>query len=232
MKRFTITALVALTLCATAIAQKESVAPGINDNFQNPDVDRYIKMFEGESRSIYKHRNEIVATLGLKPGMAVGDIGAGTGFFSLLFSDEVTDSGKVYAVDIAQNFIDHIKNISKEHEKSNIEAIVCDERSVKLPPNSIDVAFICDVYHHFEYPYDSMTSIHDALKPGGSLVIVDFRRIEGLSTEWTLNHVRCGMGTVIDEVERSGFDLVETVDLGMEDQYVIKFIKREVKTEE
>ncbi|MFP6580975.1 MAG: methyltransferase domain-containing protein [Candidatus Hydrogenedentota bacterium] len=213
-------------------AQKTSVAPGINDNFQNPDVDRYVKMFEGESRSIFTHRHAIVKTLGLEPGMAVGDIGAGTGFFSLLFSDEVGKKGKVYAVDIAQNFIDHIKTISQENKKKNIKGIVCDEHSVKLPKNSIDVAFICDVYHHFEYPFDSLKSIHAALKPGGTMVIVDFRRIEGRSREWTLDHVRCGIGDVIDEAQQSGFDFVEKIDLGMPDQYVIKFVKTETTSNE
>jgi ubiquinone/menaquinone biosynthesis C-methylase UbiE len=224
--------LVVALVCGWALAQETSVAPGINDNFKNPDVDRYVKMFEGESRSIFTSRHTIVETLGLKPGMAVGDIGAGTGFFSLLFSDEVGDKGTVYAVDIAQNFIDHIKTISEENGKKNIKAIVCDERSVKLPENSIDVAFICDVYHHFEYPMDSLKSIHAALKPGGTMVIVDFRRIVGFSREWTLDHVRCGIGTVIDEAQQAGFDFVEKVDLGMDDQYVIRFVKRAAKSEE
>ena len=168
-----------LALGAWAFAQEQSVAPGINDNFQNPDVDKYIERFEGESRSIFVHRHDIVRALDLKPGMAVGDIGAGTGFFSLLISDEVGPEGKVYAVDIAKNFIDHIKKISAEHNKTNIEGIVCSERSADLPENSIDLAFICDTYHHFEYPYDTMASIYAALRPGGRLVIIDFVRIEG-----------------------------------------------------
>jgi ubiquinone/menaquinone biosynthesis C-methylase UbiE len=221
-----------LALCIAASAQEKNVAPGINDSFQDPDVDRYIKLFEGESRSIFSHRHEIVQTLGLKPGMAVGDIGSGTGFFSMLFSDEVGASGKVYAVDIAKNFIDHIEKISQENEKTNIKGVVCDQHSVKRPENSIDVAFICDVYHHFEYPLDSLKSIHSALKPGGTMIIVDFRRIEGVSRKWTLNHVRCGIGTVIDEVQVSGFDFVEKIDLGMEDQYVLKFVKRAAEPEE
>lgn len=183
---YTMALLSILILAFQTSAQETSVAPGINDSFQDPDVDRYVTMFEGESRSIFTHRHEIVKTLGLEPGMTVGDIGAGTGFFSLLFSDEVGKKGNVYAVDIAQNFIDHIKTISQENKKKNIKAIVCDEHSVKLPKNSIDVAFICDVYHHFEYPFDSLKSIHAALKPGGTMVIVDFRRIEGRSREWTL----------------------------------------------
>ena len=224
---------VLLLVTATGVsAQEQSVAPGINDSFKNPDVDRYVKMFEGESRSIFSHRHEIVQALDLKDGMSVADVGAGTGFFSLLFSDEVGATGKVYAVDIAQNFIDHITKISSENEKTNIEAIVCDERSTKLPENSIDVAFICDVYHHFEYPFDSLKSIHAALKPGGTMIIVDFRRVEGYSRKWTMDHVRCSMGTVIEEVEESGFDLLEKINLGMDDQYVIKFTKRDASLRE
>jgi ubiquinone/menaquinone biosynthesis C-methylase UbiE len=218
---------IVVALTATTHAQEESVAPGINKSFNdNPDINRYETIFEGESRSIFVNRREIVKTLGLKKGMAVGDIGAGTGFFSLLFADEVGEKGKVYAVDIAQNFIDHIEKSAKENDKTNVEAILCTDRSVKLPENSIDVAFICDVYHHFEYPYDSLASIHKALKPGGTLIIVDFRRIEGVSKEWTLNHVRCTIGDVIDECQKSGFDFQKKFDLDMPDQYVIQFKKR------
>ncbi len=213
-------------LCMFANAQEESVAPGINDNFQNPDVEKYIERFEGESRSIFAHRHDIIQALDLKPGMAVGDIGAGTGFFSLLISDAVGAEGKVYSVDIAKNFIDHIKTISAEHGKRNIEGIVCSERSADLPAQSIDLAFICDTYHHFEYPHDTMASIHAALKPGGKLVIVDFIRVEGRSNDWTLNHVRCGMGGVIDEVQQAGFEFVEKKAVPMDDQYVIVFTKR------
>lgn len=219
---------VAFLLVATlAVAQEQSVKPGINDSFQDPDVDKYIVMFEGESREIYKHRNEIVAAVGLKPGMNIADVGAGTGFFSRMFAHAVAPGGTVYAVDIAENFVEHINAMAKKEDIGNIAASVCSERSVDLPENSIDVAFICDVYHHFEYPYDSMASIHKALRPGGRVVIVDFERIVGVSNDWTLDHVRCGKGTVTDEVKDSGFDLVGEKDLGMAGQYVLIFQKRE-----
>lgn len=222
-------ALIGIVWFATAVvvAQQQSVKPGINDNFKDPDVDKYIVMFEGESREIYKHRNDIVAAVGLKPGMNVADIGAGTGFFSRMFALEAAPAGTVYAVDIAENFIEHIGAMAKKEGISNIKASVCSERSVDLPENSVDVAFICDVYHHFEYPFDSMASIHKALRPGGRVVIVDFERIVGVSTDWTLDHVRCGKGTVADEVKDSGFDLLEEKDLGMDGQYVLIFRKRE-----
>ena len=143
-----------------------------------------------------------------------------------MMAHKVGPRGTVYAVDIAENFIEHIAELSKKEGLKNMKAIVCSERSVDLPENSIDVAFICDVYHHFEYPYDSMASLHKAMRPGGRLVIVDFERVKGVSREWTLGHVRCGKGTVTDEVKDSGFDFVEEVDLGMNEQWVRVYRKR------
>ena len=220
--------LIALALlgCATTFAQETSVAPGINDNFKDPNVDEYVARFEGESREIYTHRQAILDALDLKPGMCVGDIGAGTGFFSMMISDVVGTEGRVYAVDIAKNFVEHINKISAESGRKNVEGVVCDERSARLPVNSIDLAFICDTYHHFEYPFDTLKSIHDALRPGGKLVIVDFVRIEGRSSDWTLKHVRRGMGGVIDELQQAGFDFLEKKETGMKEQYMITFVKR------
>ena len=215
-------------LCAASMgfAQEESVKPGINDNFKNPDVSYYVNLFEGEDRAIFKRRNEIIDVLQLEKGTDVADIGAGTGFFSRMMAHKVGRRGTVYAVDIAENFIEHIAELSKKEGLKNIKAIVCSERSVDLPENSIDVAFICDVYHHFEFPFDSMASLHKAMRPGGRLVIVDFERVKGVSRDWTLGHVRCGKGTVTDEVRDSGFDLVEEIDLDMSEQWVRVFRKR------
>jgi predicted methyltransferase len=211
-------------------AQEQSLKPGINDSFKDPDVERYIKIFEGESREIFAKRHDIVNALNLKPGMDVADVGAGTGFFSMMMSERVAPGGVIHSVDIAENFIKHIETLSKKEGVRNIEGHVCTERSVELPAESVDLVYICDTYHHFEYPYATLASIHKALRPGGEVVIVDFERIQGASSEWTLNHVRCGKGTVSDEVKDSGFDLVDDIDLGMKGQYVLRFRKRESKS--
>ena len=221
-------AVLTLVLCMSApagLAQEQSVKPGINKSFEDPDVDFFIKTFEGEDRAIFAHRNEILAALNLEPGMDVADIGAGTGFFSRMFAKVVGPKGKVFAVDIAENFIEHIEKTAKEEGLKNLKPILCDERSTKLKKNSVDLVFICDTYHHFEYPFDTMASVHEALREGGEVVIVDFQRIKGVTGEWIMNHVRCGKGTVTDEIKDSGFDLVEEVPM-MEGQYVIRFRKR------
>ena len=215
-------------LCAATMgfAQEASVKPGINDSFKDPDVSFYVNLFEGESRAIFKNRNEIIDVLELEAGTDVADIGAGTGFFSRMMAHKV-GRGTVYAVDIAENFVEHIDELSKKEGLKNLKAIVCSERSVDLPENSIDVAFICDVYHHFEFPFDTMASLSKAMRPGGRLVIVDFERVRGVSRDWTLGHVRCGKGTVTDEVKDSGFDFVEEIDLGMPEQWVRVYRKRD-----
>ena len=80
--------LLAFGLDACAAPVEESVKPGINDIFLNPemDVDSYVARFEVESREIYTERHDIVGTIGLEPGMAVADIGAGTGLFEPLMA--------------------------------------------------------------------------------------------------------------------------------------------------
>lgn len=222
-------AVVALGGCiatSPAYGQEESVKPGINSRFTDDlNVGVFLTMFETESRAIYKHRNELVAAMALKPGMDVADIGAGTGFFSAMMAKGVGPKGKVYAVDIAKNFLVHIDETAKAEGIKNIKTVHCDERSTGLKKNSIDLAYICDVYHHFEFPYATMESLHAAMRPGGVLYIVDFERVKGISKEWTMGHVRCGKGTVTDEVKDAGFELVEEISM-MEEQYILKFKKR------
>ena len=96
--------------------------------------------------------------------------------------------------------------------------------NARLPPDSVDLIFICDTYHHFEFPQRTMQSIHRALRAGGSLIVIDFQRIEGVSSEWTLNHVRAGKETVINEIEQSGFELVDAPEI-MQENYFLRFRK-------
>lgn len=216
--------------CLQQSAHREAGAkPGINDNFSGTvDVDKFVGIFEGESRELFKHRARILQALKLKPGMAVADIGAGTGFFSVLFAKEVGPDGKVYAVDIAEDFLKHIRATAKEHGLTNIETVRCSQNSAKLPPDSIDLAFICDVYHHFEHPDGTMRSIHRALRPGGDLVVIDFSRIEGVSSEWVLNHVRAGEEETTREIVADGFEVVRDVPETsyLEENYMVRFRKK------
>jgi precorrin-6B methylase 2 len=209
----------------TAVPQDKSVKPGINDPFKDPDLKKYIETFEGESREIFVNRKEIVATCKLKPGMVIADVGAGTGLFTRLFAGAVGPTGKIYAVDISPTFLDHIRKTCKEAGITNVETVKCSDKSAELAPASVDMVFICDTYHHFEFPQRTMASIHKALKPGGQLVLIDFHRIQGKSTEWTMGHVRAGQEVFTQEVLDAGFRLVGQEQL-LKDNYFLRFEKK------
>lgn len=212
-----------------APAPETSVKPGINQNFLDPglNVDEWLKKFEVESREIFHHRKELLAACGVKPGMVVADIGAGTGLYTRMFAEAVGDKGWVYAVDISPKFLEHIQARAKQEGQANITSVLCPEDSVSLPPASVDVAFICDVYHHFEYPKASMISLVRAMKPGAVLVLVDFERIEGVTSDWILSHVRAGKDVFRKEIEDAGLTFVEEVKLdGVKENYVLKFQKK------
>jgi ubiquinone/menaquinone biosynthesis C-methylase UbiE len=207
-------------------AQEKSVKPGINDAFKNPDLEKYKKTFEGESREVYVNREKIVAACGLKPGMVVADVGAGTGLFTRLFAKAVGDDGHVFAADIAPTFLDHIRTTCQKERIKNVSPVLCGEASVDLPRNLADVAFVCDTYHHFEFPQRTLDSIHKALKPGGRLVVVDFKRIPGTSSDWVLGHVRAGQEVVEREIASAGFKKAGEVKDVVTENYLVVFEKK------
>jgi ubiquinone/menaquinone biosynthesis C-methylase UbiE len=191
-----------LLLDISARAQDESLAPGINERFkQQPG--QSIKQFDFTNRDP-RQQKEILEACGLKPGMDVADIGAGSGVHARLFAEKVLPAGKVYAVDIIQEFLDHIKAICKEKDIKNVLCVLGSATSCNLEPSSVDIAFCCDTYHHFEYPFKMLASIRNALRPNSKFVIIDFKNKS--------SHVRADSTTVIEEISKSGFQLIDSRD--------------------
>ncbi len=208
---------------------EKSVKPGINKNFIDPDmsVEDYVKRFEIESREVYLARRAILSELAISPGASIADVGAGTGLFSRLFAKSVGEAGWVYAVDISPRFIEHINRQANAMDLNNITGVLCAENSINLPPQSVDVVFVCDTYHHFEYPKSTLASIYRALKPGGEFVVIDFDRIPGKSREWLLGHVRAGKEVFRSEIMDAGFVLDQEVAIeGFKENYFLRFRKK------
>lgn len=222
LTRFLCLSMLAALSAMQAAAQEKSVNPGINDAFENPDVEAFAERFEVESREVFARRHAIVAACQIEPGQTVADIGAGTGLFTRLFSDAVGKAGRVVAVDISQKFLDRIQADSRERNQSNVETLLAATDSARLPADSVDLAFICDTYHHFEFPQKTMASLHRALKPGGRVVLIDFHRIPGTSSDWVLGHVRAGQEVFEAEITQAGFRKVrEETDLLQENYFVV-----------
>ncbi len=207
--------------------QQASVNPGINETFLDEDlkVSKWVERFEREGREVYAKRKQVLESVGVEPGDDVADIGAGTGFYTMLFAKAVQPGGNVYAVEIAEPFLKKIDKRARQVGLKNVKTVKGTVRSTKLPEDSIDLAFLCDVYHHFEYPRESLASIHTALRSGGEMIIIEMQRDPEESSDWVLDHVRAGKETFTDEIEAAGFQKTEEYDL-FEENYMIRFEKQ------
>ncbi|WP_417375197.1 class I SAM-dependent methyltransferase [Gimesia maris] len=114
--------------------------------------------------------------LKLKPGMAIADIGAGSGVISVILAEHVSPDGKVYAIDVQQEMLDLLDKKMKKQGVDNIVPVLGTQKSPGLKPESIDLAIMVDVYHEFEFPYEMMQEISNALKPKGRVVLVEYRK--------------------------------------------------------
>ncbi len=216
-------ALLATVLLMPLCAQEKSVRPGVNDTFREPDPKAFTERFEIESREVFAKRIEILEAIKLKPTDVVADIGAGTGLFTRLFASNLGPEGRVIAVDIAQKFLDHIEVTCRAQNLRNVETLLCKDDSTELPPESVDVAFICDTYHHFEFPQKTMTSLRKALKPDGRVIVIDFKRIEGESSDWTMDHVRAGQEVFEAEILQAGFQKADEMKDLLKENYMVVF---------
>ena len=201
--------LLCILLLAPLQAQEQSVNHGINRNYEHPDWRQWVQTFETPRREVYARHQAIVAASDVRPGMIVADIGAGTGLFTRLFAPKVAPTGKVYAVDISETFIENILRTCQEQGLGNVEGIVNTPRETGLPDDAIDLAFVSNTYHHFEYPQSMLASIHRALRRDGRLIVIDFRRDPRVNSPWVMGHVRASKDTVVREIQAAGFRLVE-----------------------
>jgi ubiquinone/menaquinone biosynthesis C-methylase UbiE len=183
-------------------------AQEINKPFLNPDVKEFTKRFETDSREVYAQREAIVPALALKRGMAVADVGAGTGLFTRLIADRVGPEGTVFAVDIAPAFLKHIEAQAKRLGHSQVRTVLATQESTGLAAGSVDLALLCDVYHHLEEPAKSLASIRQALRENGELVVIDLDRKSGKASDFVLKHVRAEKSVFVAEIKAAGFEPV------------------------
>jgi len=211
-----------LVLLATPLAAEEGAKPEINRPYvANTDVAAWNRAFESERREVYVKRDEIVAATGAKPGMTVADIGAGTGLFTMLFANAVKPGGSVVAVDISPAFVEYIQETAKKRRMRNVTAVLGNGSDVGLPEASMDLAYLSDVYHHFEHPEETLASIRKALKPGGRMVVIDYERIPGKTSKARIEHVRVDKQQAIREIEAAGFKLLEQKKLMRENYFLV-----------
>jgi precorrin-6B methylase 2 len=118
----------------------------------------------------------LLAALDLKAGDTVADVGAGSGYFAWRMAQRVGPSGRVFAVEIQQHFLDLLMaNMQRRGVADRVKPVLGTIQDPQLPAGSCDLILLVDVYHEFDHPYEMARGMIRALKPGGRLVLVEYR---------------------------------------------------------
>jgi len=130
---------------------------------------------ERPERDAEEHTETMVELLRVEPGTVVADIGAGTGYFARRLARKVGSGGKVLAVDIQPEMLTLLEKNMAAAGVTNVQTVLGTITDPKLPPRSVDLVLMVDVYHEFDHPYEMMQAIVTSLRPGGRVAFVEFR---------------------------------------------------------
>jgi ubiquinone/menaquinone biosynthesis C-methylase UbiE len=149
------------------------------DHHGNPaDLEGYIARMEEPSRAVWQKPDEVVRALGLRPGQAACDVGAGPGYFSLRLARAVGKAGHVYAVDVEPRILAVLRERVGSSDARNVTPVLALPDDALLPAASCDLILIVDTYHHFPDGPEYLRRLMRALRPGGRIANVDFHKRE------------------------------------------------------
>jgi ubiquinone/menaquinone biosynthesis C-methylase UbiE len=183
-------------------------------------ADQWAPIFDDPKRDEWQRPDAVVAALALSPGMTVADIGAGTGYFEKRLATAVGTTGSVIAIDIEPDMVRYIGERAKREGTPNVEARLATADDPKLAPASVDRILIVDTWHHISDRVAYATKLAQALRPGGSLFIVDFT-LE--TNKGPPKQHRLAPQAVIDELKQAGMNAA-VVDAGLPDQYIVRAV--------
>ncbi|MGE3163881.1 MAG: class I SAM-dependent methyltransferase [Planctomycetota bacterium] len=187
----------------------------VNHRFE--DAEDWARRFEDPTRDGWQRPDEVIAALALTPDSRVADIGAATGYFPIRVARAVPD-GVVYGVDIEPTLVNYL-NLRARHEGvHNLVALVCLPDDPRIP-EPVDCVLVVNTYHHIDSRVEYFRRVHESLRPGGRLVIVDFK--EGsLPVGPSADH-KIAAKQVISELQAAGYRLDRRDELPY--QYVLVF---------
>jgi len=164
--------------------------------------------------------------IGLKSGMTVAEVGAGTGYVALRMAKRVGPSGKVYANDVQPQMLVLLRNNAAKGEITNVETVLGSETDPKLPAGQMDLIILVDVYHEFSQPQKMLQGIRRALKPDGRLVQLEYRK-EDPNVPILPDH-KMSVAEAKTEVEAEGFKLEPVIET-LPRQHILIYTKAAVR---
>ena len=184
------------------------------------DVGVWAEMLEGSERDQWQKPEEVIKNLDLKPGDVIGDIGAGTGYFTRRFALAVGPQGKALGLEIEAAMVEHMRQEARRLNLTNYEPRLVKPDGPGLGPQSVDVIFLSNTYHHISNRVEYFRKLSKSLKPNGRIVIVDFYRKPqpvGPPLEQKVSQE-----TIIEELRQAGYRLTRSLDF-LPYQYFLQF---------
>lgn len=180
-------------------------------------AERWAHIFDDPKRDAWQKPHEVIQALSLKPDAIVADIGAGTGYFAMRFSNMVP-KGRVYAVDTEADMVRYLAERAKREKRTNVVAVAGTPSDPKIPGKA-DLIILVDVYHHVADRERYFRRLRDSLKPGGRISIIDFR-VD--APDGPPRAERIAPARVIDELRAAGYAIAQQHDF-LPNQYFLVF---------
>jgi precorrin-6B methylase 2 len=166
----------------------------------------------------------VIGAMGLRGGEVVADLGAGSGYFTFRLAKKVGRRGKVLAVDIQDEMLETLRRRSAELGVTNVEEVKAGETDPHLPAGGVDMVLMVDVYHELAYPFEVMTRVREALKPGGRVVFVEYRKEDPRVPIKEVH--KMSVAQLAKEMQAVGLAQVRRVET-LPSQHIVIFAKRE-----
>lgn len=221
------TAVIAACALAAASLFAQTVAtPGVHPisgrRFANVMGWQGAEWLERSERDLEEEPDKALDALGSLAGLTVADLGAGSGYFTVRLAARTGPKGRVYATDLQPEML---KMLASRLARENVRHVTLVQGAVddpKLPPGAIDLVLMVDVYHEFSEPQKMLRGIRTALKPGGRLVLLEYRK-EDPEVPIRFEH-KMSVAEAKIEIEAEGFTLAR-VDPRLPRQHILIFSK-------
>jgi predicted methyltransferase len=231
--------LLFLTSVEVSTSQQAIRPPGTHQDMT--EGKEWIRRLERPDRIPGLKIPEVIAALGLCPGMVVADIGAGTGAFTIPFAQAVAPGGKALAVDIHTDLLQYIAAKGKQAGVTTLRTVLAERDDPKLAPQQVDVAFFHDVFHNVNDRQDYLRRLASSLKPGGRIAIVEQEFDDPIAKRWDIDADRITREQVAAWMAAVGFELQAEFDMfqgaknppgtGMPARWFVVYGKRKATTD-
>jgi SAM-dependent methyltransferase len=184
------------------------------------DAEAWAEQFDDPSRDEWQRPEAVLDFIGLAPDARVADLGAGTGYFAMRLARRVP-RGRVLANDLEPDMVRYLGERAAKEGLSNLTAVQGRPDDPALP-EAVDVAFMCNVYHHLEDPVGYFRKLAAQLRPGGRVIVVDFEKDAPSDVPGPPPEMRVARDVLVADLERAGFELVRADGDVLPHQYIVE----------